>query len=182
METRMRFTSVVAILLLLLHPKLVLAQLALTGAQKTSLASAIEDEIYDYRLELNFTDVGKRLYNGTVEVPLFLTQDSTESAYHLIYRLMPYGEMYRLATVTPNGMVRLFRNPKIGFPPDAPATLTVYYDDDAICVAKQKALRLSFVIELNPTKQRLREAIKNQQERYGFSNLLRETAKKRQSH
>jgi len=178
----MRFASVVTIFLLLLCPKLALTQVILTDAQKNALTSAIEDEIYDYKLELNFADVGKRLQNGTVEVPLFLTQDSTASAYHLIYRLMPYGEMYRLATVTPDGMVHLFRNPKVGFPPDAPATLTVYYDDDAICAAKQKALKLYFVIELTPTKQRLHEAIKGQQQRYGFSNLLRETAKKRQSH
>jgi hypothetical protein len=178
----MKFISVVAILLFLLYPKAASSQVALTDVQKVALVSAVEDEIYDYKLERSFADVGKRLQNGTVEVPLFLVKDSTASAYHLIYRLMPYGEMYRLATVTPDGIVHLFRNPKVGFPPDAPATLTVYYDDDAICTAKQKAMKLYFVIELDPTKQRLQEAIKDQQQRYGFSNLLRESTKKRQPH
>jgi hypothetical protein len=153
---------------------------SLTESQKAALVSAIEDEIYDYKLERNFELVGKRLSNGTVEVPLFITAESTNSDYKLIYRLMPYGELYRLATTSSDGLVRLFRNPNIGFPPDSPAMLTLYYDDGVICAAKQQSLKNTFIVELHPSKQTLQKAIANQKLRYGFSNLAREIAKRRQ--
>lgn len=100
-------------------------------------------------------------------------KDSTTSSYRLIYRLMPYGELYRIAKVGPDGTVSVSRNPEMGFTPETSTTLTEYYDDDLICSLKQTALRLSFVVELHPSKTRVREAIRNQQIRYGFSHLLR---------
>jgi hypothetical protein len=149
------------------------AQLSLTTRQKESLASAIEDEIYDYGLEANFAYIGKALDGERQEVPLFVVKDSTTSSYRLIYRLMPYGELYRIAEVGPDGTVNLSRNPEMGFTPETSTTLTEYYDDDLICSLKQTALRLSFVVELHPSKTRVQEAIRNQQVRYGFSHLLR---------
>lgn len=149
------------------------AQLSLTTRQKESLASAIEDEIYDYGLETNFAYIGKALDGERQEVPLFVVKGSTTFSYHIIYRLMPYGELYRIAEVGHDGTVSLSRNPEMGFTPETPTTLTAYYDDDLICSLKQHALRLSFVIELHPSKTRVQEAIRNQQLRYGFSHLLR---------
>lgn len=149
------------------------AQLSLTTRQKESLASAIEDEIYDYGLETNFAYIGKALDGERQEVPLFVVKGSTTFSYHIIYRLMPYGELYRIAEVGHDGTVSLSRNPEMGFTPETPTTLTEYYDDDLICSLKQHALRLSFVVELHPSKTRVQEAIRNQQLRYGFSHLLR---------
>lgn len=157
----------------------VTAQTFLTADQKESLVSAITDEIYDYDLEANFTYIGKALDGEKQEVPLFLLQDSTTSSYHLIYRLMPYGEMYRVASVRADGTVRLSRNPEMGFTPETSTTLTEYYDDDLICSMKQKALRLSFVVEMIPPKARVQEAIRNQQRRYGFSHALRRKSMRR---
>lgn len=171
----MRFAAYVLALCCLVSPSVdIFAQPTLSKSQIFALTSAIEDEVYDYNLEGSYRLIGKALPGNRVEVPLFVTSDSSASVYKIIYRLMPYGEMYRLAEVSSSdGMVHLFRNPQIGFPPDAPATLTVYYDDDVICKAKSEALRLSFVIDLDPSKQILEEAVRRQVKRYGFSNLKR---------
>src|SRR3974377_1497575 len=109
------------------------------------MIKAVEDEIYDYRLEGKFRSIGKALGNDEFEIPLFVTSDSKGSSYYVIYRLMPYGELYRLVTFSDDGMARLFRNPRSGFPPDAPAMQTLYYDDERICQLKHDAVKLSFV-------------------------------------
>jgi hypothetical protein len=149
------------------------AQISLTTAKQESLRSAIVDEIYDYDLEANFAYIGKALEGERQEVPLFLVQDSTSSSYQVIYRLMPYGEIFRVADVKSDGTVILSRNPEMGFTPETSTTLTEYYDDDLICSMKQKALRLSFIVEMHPSNARIQEAIRNQKRRYGFSHLLR---------
>lgn len=152
----------------------------LTDELKKQLVSAVEDEIYDYNLQGKFRSVGKALGNEEFEIPLFVTRDSKGSSYYVIYRLMPYGEMYRLITIGDDGLARLFRNPRSGFPPDAPATQTVYYDDEHICQLKHDALKLSFLVTMNPSAQRVKEAVERQKKRYGFSNLEeRKTTRKR---
>jgi hypothetical protein len=165
--------SVITILSVLCFALPVSAQISLTTAKQESLKSAIVDEIYDYDLEANFAYIGKALDGERQEVPLFLIQDSTSSSYHVIYRLMPYGELFRVADVESDGTVILSRNPEMGFTPETSTTLTEYYDDDLICSMKQKALRLSFIVEMHPSNARIKEAIRNQQRRYGFSHLLR---------
>jgi hypothetical protein len=151
----------------------------LTDEVKKQLVSAVEDEIYDYNLEGKFRSVGKALGNEGFQIPLFVTNDSKGSSYYVIYRLMPYGEMYRLITVGDDGLARLFRNPRSGFPPDAPASQTLYYDDEEICHAKHDAMKLSFVVNINPSSERLKEAIDRQKKRYGFSNLEEHRAKRK---
>jgi hypothetical protein len=147
------------------------AQTLLKESEKSTVISAIEDEIYDYGLQEKFRSVGKAITAESFEIPLFVTRDSQDGNLYLIYRLMPFGEMYRLATIGPDGQVRLFRKPRSGFPPDAPAMLTAYYDDDQICRLKHEALRLSFIVEMTPSKARIAEVIVNQKHRYGFSNI-----------
>jgi len=174
------WTFVVCFLALALPSFAADSQPAMTDQEKTALVRAIEDEIYDYGLQQNFRSVGKALEDDRFEIPLFVTKEVHGSSYYVIYRLLPFGEMYRLVTFGSDGLGRLFRNPRSGFPPDAPATQTVYYDDDLVCNLKHEALRLSFVVEMKPSKQRLNEAVERQKKRYGFSNLEeRETRKKR---
>jgi hypothetical protein len=151
----------------------------LTADVKAEIIKAVEDEIYDYHLEGKFRSVGKALSNDEFEIPLFVTSDSKGSSYYVIYRLMPYGEMYRLVTVNDDGPARLFRNPRSGFPPDAPAMQTLYYDDEHICQLKHDAVKLSFVVSLSPSQERVKEAIERQKKRYGFSNLEEQRAKKK---
>ena len=146
---------------------------------KKQVVSAVEDEIYDYNLEGKFRSVGKALGNEEFQIPLFVTNDSKGSSYYVIYRLMPYGEMYRLITIGDDGLARLFRNPRSGFPPDAPASQTLYYDDEEICHAKHDAMKLSFIVSMNPSPERVKEAIHGQKNRYGFSNLEEQRAKQR---
>ncbi len=156
------------------------ARPVLSESERTALVSAIEDEIYDYGFQEEFRSVGHPISAEEFEIPLFVTK--AESSYYVIYRLLPFGEMYRLVNFGSDGMVRLFRNPRSGFPPDAPAMLTLYFDDDEMCDFKHNALRLSFVVEMKPSKQRIEEAITRQKKRYGFSNLEEERMKKKKHH
>jgi hypothetical protein len=153
------------------------AEPKLTDNVRIELVNAVEDEIYDYGLEGKFRSVGKALGNDEFEIPLFVTSDSKGSSYYVIYRLMPYGEMYRLITIGDDGLARLFRNPRSGFPPDAPAMQTVYYEDEHICQLKHNATKLSFVVILSPSKDRVKEAVDRQKKRYGFSSLEEQRAK-----
>ena len=152
----------------------------LSESERAALVSAVEDEIYDYSFEEKFRSVGKALKPDEFEIPLFVTKDG--SSYYVIYRLLPFGEMYRLVNFGSDGQVRLFRNPRSGFPPDAPAMQTLYYDDDLICNLKHNALKLSFVVEMTPSKQRVEEAIARQKKRYGFSNLEEMEIKEKKHH
>ena len=151
----------------------------LTDGVKRELVNAVEDEIYDYSLEEKFRSVGKALNKDEFEIPLFVTNDSKGSSYYVIYRLMPFGEMYRLITMGDDNLARLFRNPRSGFPPDSPAMQTVYYDDEEICQAKHDAVKLSFVVDASPSPERVKEAIDSQKKRYGFSNLEEQKAKQK---
>ncbi len=141
-------------------------------ADSQAIISAIEDEIYDYHLQEKFRDVGEALGPDKFKIPVYVERQG--SNYTLIYRLMPYGELLRLASVWDSGLAGLFRNPSSGFPPDAPAMQTVYYDDDEICNDKHKAAKFFFEVDLKPTKERIREAVERQKRRYGFSELERE--------
>jgi hypothetical protein len=154
----------------------------LTEREKVDLVSAVEDEIYDYSLQHNFRSIGTAISPETFQIPLFVTTHSHGGTFYVIYRLMPFGEMYRQITIRSDEMALLFRNPRSGFPPDAPAMQTEYYDDDTICRDKHDATRLYFVVEMSPSPQRIREAIERQKKRYGFSNLEEVMNKKRPPH
>ena len=148
-------------------------------ADAQAIVSAIEDEIYDYHLQEKFRDVGEPLSTDKFKIPVYVLPGPKGKGhdYYLIYRLMPYGEMYRLVSVQADGsMAGLLRNPDLGFPPDAPATLTVYYNDDEICNDKHKAAKFFFVVDTSPSKERVREAVVRQKKRYGFSKLEQEHA------
>jgi hypothetical protein len=154
---------------------------ALNDGVRTEMVRAVEDEIYDYNLQEKFRSVGKAVGSDEFQIPLFVTDDSKGSSYYVIYRLMPYGEMYRLVNIGDDGLARLFRNPRSGFPPDAPATPTVYYDDDHICQLKHDAIKLWFTVNMNPSEERLMEAIQGQKNRYGFSNLQEQRTKQQRA-
>lgn len=177
-----KWRIVVCVLCIVLPSFAADVQPALTESEKAALVNAVEDEIYDYGLQQNFRSVGKALTKDEFEIPLFVTKESHGSSHYVIYRLLPFGEMYRLVTVGPDGLVRLFRNPRSGFPPDAPATQTVYYDDDLICTLKHDALRLSFLVEMTASQERIKEAIERQKKRYGFSNLEEKETRKKTQH
>ena len=145
---------------------------------KTEIVQAVEDEIYDYGLERKFRSIGKAIGDDEFEIPLFVTADSSGSSYYVIYRLMPYGELYRLVTIGDDGVARLFRNPRSGFPPDAPAMQTVYVDDEHVCELKHGAVRVLFLVNMNPSSERVTETISRQTKRYGFSNLEEQRAKR----
>ena|SRR5579859_6359890 len=138
---------------------------------KKAIVEAIEDEIYDYKLQQSFRSIGRPLDKDKFEIPLYLLMESHGSSYYVIYKLMPYGELYRQLTIGDDGLAHLFRNPRSGFPPDSPAMQTAYLQDEKVCKSKHDAVHLYFVIEINPTLDRIRHAIERQKKRYGFSNL-----------
>lgn len=148
-------------------------------ADSQAIITAIEDEIYDYHLQEKFYEVGEPLTDNTWKIPVyFLPDPKGHDNYTLIYRLMPYGEMLRIATIWDSGLAGLYGNPNKGFPPHGLAMQTVYLNDDEICADKHKAAKFFFVVDMKPSKERIREAVARQKKRYGFSELERKASNK----
>ena len=153
-----------------------------TSADAKAVAQAIEDEIYDFGYQgWDFGYVGKTIGTDEQQIRAYIAPDLEANRNlggaagvigYVIYKLMPFGEVYRLFWFTKDGLVVLGGNPEFGFPPTHPNYLTVFMDDDELCHDKQTWLKANFIIQLHPTAQRLRQAAERQKERIGYSVRL----------
>lgn len=140
---------------------------AVDAKASAAIMQAISDEIYDYSLQRNYRSVGIPTGNG-VKIPVYIFAGSSSGTYYIIYKLMPFGEMYRRVDVS-EGIAYLFRNPRIGFPPDSPATLSLYYSDDDICQRKQHSVKIELSVVFEPSNSEIVAVEARQRKRYGFS-------------
>lgn len=125
------------------------------------IIQAIKDEIYAYDYW--------RLYPALpFPQPMrayIKPHDPTQRRTFVIYRLEPYGEVYREAYVQKDGLVLLAEDPRRGFPPTkAWAMRTVDMDDDKVCKYKMAWRRVDFTLE-QPGPGTLAEARQRQAER-----------------
>lgn len=144
-----------------------------------AVALAIEDEIYDYGYQIyEFGDVGRRVANEKQEIRIyvrpFLEQGKDlgevgKGEGQVIYKLMPFGEVFRFFSIEKDGAAIVYGNPEFGFHPEHPNYLTVYMDDDDLCQFKHDWLKSSYVIQLHPSAERLHEAAERQRKRIGHS-------------
>ena len=166
----------ITIVLLFLSPW----RMALAGGSKptdqqiAAIVQAVEDEIYDWGYEKNYTDIGTTGAVGeATEVAIFVhTEIDDRGVGGVIYRLMPFGEVVRQFTLRPGGIVVLEGDPWNGFPASQPDTRTVYLDDDWVCTYKQKAIRATFTVDPHVSRARKEEAIQRQIVRLGHSHFL----------
>jgi NTF2 fold immunity protein len=146
----------------------------LREAEVKAVIEAVEDEIYDYGYERGYYEIGNNL--GTSlhwrgRLPIYISPEVEDGEGEVIYKLMPYGEVFRAFEVEDDDSVILYGNPQNGFPPtQESSTKTVYMDDDEVCQMKHKWLRRSFEVDDSPTPEMRQEAVRRQKLRTGFSD------------
>lgn len=139
---------------------------SLSDAAQKAIVLAIEDEIYDWGCQKDFEFVGTSSSNGH-EVRVYINPQLSDGRGEIIYKLMPFGEVYRSFSIVMDGMASLDDTPQQGFGPERPNYKTVYMDDDELVKDKEQWTRSIFVISEHPTKDRLDEARARQHERLG---------------
>jgi len=140
-----------------------------TPEDQKAIALAIEDEIYDRAVQGYYSDLGGSVGQYKARVQFYIEPYIRAGVASLIYKFMPYGEVYRVFWIRDDGLARLDGNPDIGFPPTQRNYLTVYGDDDSLCKRKREWLKFYFVIDVQPTKERIAEAVARQKKRTGRS-------------
>jgi len=151
-----------------------------TERQVAAIVQAVEDEIYDWGYEKDFTNIGTTgAISSPTDVPVFITPELDDDGKgSVIYRFMPFGEVLRRFGFRPDGMAVLWGNPWNEFPASQPDTRTIYLNDDDICAFKQRAIRTTFEVDPDVPRARREEAIHRQIIRFGHSQFLETRPKK----
>ena len=145
----------------------------LTTADIQAVKEAVQDEILDYRFNKEFYEIGTNA--GThghwiSKLPIYIDPSTDgDGNGRAIYRLMPYGEVYRIFFVRKDGIVVLAGDPENRFPITEPSKLTVFIDVDEICDLIHKWIRLSFLVDERPLLTVVEGAATRQETRVGFS-------------
>lgn len=106
----------------------------LSQADKDAVVQAILDEMYVDNLQPYVIDVGKELSRSEYQLNIYFKPTlNKDSAGWVIYKLMPYGQVYRLFSIRSDGLAVLYGKLRDRFPPTQPSYLTVYMDDDQLC-------------------------------------------------
>jgi hypothetical protein len=175
---------IAAILLIITMPLAGPAQTGLsvpvTPEQQKAITQAIEDEIYDFGYQSwDFGYIGKTIDHDQQKIRAYVEpqrktylRGGGDPVGYVIYKYMPFGEVLRMFWFKKDGLAVLGGNPEMGFTPEHPNYLTVYMGDDELLQDKEHWLRLSFIINLHPTAERLREAARRQIRRIGYSVRL----------
>ncbi|MGI0133521.1 MAG: hypothetical protein ACREBW_00990, partial [Candidatus Micrarchaeaceae archaeon] len=88
----------------------------------------------------------------------------------VIYKLMPYGQIYRVFYIDAAGDATLDGNPQNGFPITQSSHQTVFMDDLDVCRDEQSWMDTSFIVDTSPTLDMIKDAAQRQKQRTGFSD------------
>ena len=172
-------------LLILIALFFVLSAPAWSAPQKRKLSDsdlgaviqAVEDEVYDYGYQKDFYHIGENIGTSAsaprTRVRIYIDPeiDAADQSGQIIYKLLPYGEVFRDYTILKNGLVVLAGNPQNGFPQtQESSTKTLYMDDDEVCRMRRDWLRRFFTVDDSPSPSRIHQAAERQKERTGFSD------------
>lgn len=133
--------------------------------QVKSLVQAIEDEIYALNLEGYYGDLGYPAGSSGHRLTAYVQPNMKAGRGWVIYKLMPYGQVYRMFYLGKNGLILLHGDPRKGFPPTQPDYLTVYMKDEELCQLEHDWRKVSFLVYTKPTPDMVRRARKRQDER-----------------
>ena len=114
---------------------------------------AIQDEIYELRLEKYVNDIGTRSPNNRNQYSVnvyFQPEVIDNSRSWVIYKLMPDGEILRMYEIGRSGRIYLHGKPG-EFRATQPDYPTVFMDDDELCKLKHDWVRRQFVIDTDPS-------------------------------
>ncbi len=138
----------------------------LSQADKDAVVQAILDEMYVNNLQPNVIDVGKELSRSEYQLNIYFKPTlNKDSAGWVIYKLMPYGQVYRLFSIRSDGLAVLYGKLRDRFPPTQPSYLTVYMDDDQLCQFETEWSKEHFDVALNPSADRVAEALAREKKR-----------------
>lgn len=138
----------------------------LSQVDKDAIVQAITDEMYVNNLQPYVIDVGKELSSSEYQLNIYFKPTlNKDSVGWVIYKLMPYGQVYRLFSLRSDGLAVLYGKLRDHFPPTQPSYLTVYMDDDDLCRMEREWQKGHFTVELKPSAGRIAEARARQQKR-----------------
>lgn len=143
----------------------------LTNKELGAVVLAVEDEIYDYSYQSKFSFVGDAP-SGSTKVQIYISPTvDKDSVGEIIYKYMPFGEVYRRFVLQDDGLVILYGDPDLAFPPQLPDTNTLYLNDEDVCRMKSEWKKAYFVVDPNAPMERIKLAARRQKERVKFSKL-----------
>jgi hypothetical protein len=139
------------------------------------LKQALCDEIYDYGYYRDFYQIGENIatpdhWVARVRIYIDPLYNSTDQHGQVIYKLMPFGQIYRLFFIDEEGKLTLDGDPQDRFPITQPSRQTVYMDDEEVRHYQQAWMKTTFAIDTEPSSQTIRGAAKRQKLRTGFSD------------
>jgi hypothetical protein len=141
-----------------------------------AVAQAIEDELYDLRREMRYFQIDENSGGDSspAEISMYVSKEiSSNGTGVVVYKDMPYGEVYRYFNVGPDGTIKLAGNPTSKFPPTGGSMLTVYMTDEEVCdFIQHKAYKSKFTIDPLASPKRIRDAEDRQLSRTGYSFRL----------
>jgi hypothetical protein len=143
-----------------------------------AVAQAIEDELYDLRHEKLYFQIDDNSggNNSPAQISFYVSKTlSANGTGVVLYKDMPYGEVYRYFVVEESGLVKLSGNPTSGFPPTGGSMLTIYMTDEQVCdFIQNRSYKSKFTIDPDASRERIREAENRQIRRTGYSFRLSE--------
>jgi hypothetical protein len=149
-------------------------QQRLQPAQIVKIKQAILDEIYDYGLNKDFYQMGDNVgvpQHWLARMHLYINPIySADRGGAVIYKLMPYGQIYRVFDIDKGGDVTLDGDPGNHFPQTQPSYQTVFMDEGDLGRLERAWLKSSFVVDAEPTDDIIRGAALRQKARTGFSD------------
>lgn len=138
-----------------------------------AVVQAVEDEVYDLGEEGEYFLIDNQGAGDTkpAAISIYISTEISADGHGIaVYKLMPYGEIYRYFTVRHDGLVVLSDDPHKGFKPTGGSMLTVYMSNDTVCdFITHRSIKSSFVVDPEVSRGRLGEAIQRQLKRTGFS-------------
>jgi len=150
-------------------------QRQVTSADVKAITAAVQDEIYDYGYYDKFYQIGNNIGDSVHRVSRLHIYINPK--YHrvdgygeVIYKLMPFGQVYRLFYLGSNGSVKLDGDPQNKFPITQPSHQTVFMDDEEVCHYEQSWIKGFFTVDVAPNAKIIKGAAKRQKLRTGFSD------------
>ena len=132
-----------------------------------AVIEAVQDEIYDLKLEKDFFSVGATTKDNRNEeiLNIYFQPDIIEdSGSWLIYKLMPDGEIVRMYEIGRSGRIYLHGKPG-EFRITQPDYPTVFMDDDQLCELKHDWIKRDFTVDTRPSQQVVDAARERQRQR-----------------
>jgi hypothetical protein len=102
---------------------------------------------------------------------MYVSKDiSSDGVGVVLYKDMPYGEVYRYFTIGEAGLVTLSGGANSKFPPHGGSMLTIYMTNEEVCdFILHSAYKSQFIVDPQASAKRIREAEDRQILRVGCS-------------